>query len=268
MPASHAQQRRLIKFFDKSIRDHPSWPVLISEGDSWFSYPLCPNIINVLDTRANRRLSLLRLERSGEEFLTILSGKQKGKLRRQLQRYPVQALLLSGGGNDIVDHNLPPLLKEKVSPGTSWERCLNKERIKRRLRQLELAYQEVIDIRDDVNPGCVIYTHGYDWPIPTGKGVKIGPIRLGPWMKPFLDQKKITDPADQRSVIRWLIDRFNEMQSRVAAANASVVYVDCRGVLGDTDWHNELHPKAAGFRAVTDRFTAKLDGQFPGVFRR
>ena len=266
MPPNHMQQRRLIKYFHKSIKQHPSWPVLISEGDSWFSYPLRPNIINVLDTRAHRRISLLRLERSGEELMTILSGKQKDKLRRQLKRYPVQALLLSGGGNDIVERNLLPLLRVKEPAGRSWEWCIRKDRVKSRLLQLKLAYQELIDIRDDVNEECVIYTHGYDHAIPTGKGVKIGPIKLGPWLKPYLDEFKITDPADQRNVIRWLIDRFNEMQIGLAAANPRVVFVDCRGTLSDHDWHNELHPQAAGFRTVAARFAAKLDDQFPDAF--
>lgn len=266
MPPSHQQQRRLIKYFARSIRAHPGWPVLISEGDSWFSYPLHPNIISVLDSRAGRRLSLLRLERSGEELLTILSGKQKAKLRRQLERYPVQALLLSGGGNDIVGENLLPLLRERTPPTRPWEQCIHKPRFKRRLRQLELAYRDVLDIRDDARPGCVVYTHGYDWAIPSGKGVKIGPIRLGPWLKPHLDRRKITDPGDQRQIIRWMMDRFNEMLIGLAAAHANMVYVDCRGTLGEGDWHNELHPKRAGFRAVAARFAAQLNGQFPGAF--
>lgn len=266
MPPNPQQKRRLIKYFNQSIRAHPDWPVLISEGDSWFSYPLHPNVISILDTRAHRRLSLLRLERSGDELLTILSGKQKAKLRRQLKRYPVQALLLSGGGNDIVGENLLQLLREKDPPTRPWEQCINKVRFARRLRQLECAYQELMDIRDDVNENCVIYTHGYDWPIPTGKGVKLGPFRIGPWLKPYLDRRKITDPGDQRKIIRWMIDRFNEMQSGLAAANAKVVYVDCRGTLADRDWHNEMHPSRAGFRAVAALFAARLNGQFPGAF--
>ncbi len=265
MPLNHHQKRRLIKFFDRSIRKHPNRPVLISEGDSWYSYPLLPNIVDVLDRRANRRLSLLRLERSGEELLTILSGKQKAKLRRQLKRFPVQALLLSGGGNDIVGENLLPVLREKTA-GMTWQQCIDKKRFARRLRQLELAYQELVDIRDDVNAGCVIYTHGYDWAIPTGKGVKIGPIRSGPWLRPFLERRNITDPSDQRNVIRWMIDQFNDMLIDLGKANAHMVHVDCRGTLGPNDWHNELHPSRDGFKAVAARFATSLNGQFPGVF--
>lgn len=266
MPLSHEQERRLIQFFNQSIKDHPDWPVLISEGDSWFSYPLQRNVIDVLDTKAGRRLSLLRLERSGDELLTILSGKQKAKLRRQLKRYPVQALLLSGGGNDVVEYHLLTLLTDKEPPSRPWEQCIIKERVQQRLRQLELAFQELINIRDDVNPTCTIYIHGYDWAIPTGKGVKVGPFRGGPWLKPFLEKRKITDPADQRRVIRWMIDRFNESQKRLAESNAKVVYIDCRGVVGEHQWHNELHPNNAGFRLVSARFIESLNVQFPGVF--
>lgn len=265
MPPTHEQQRRLIKFFDRSIRRHPDRAVLVSEGDSWFSYPLHPNVISVLDTRARRRVSLLRLERTGEELLTILSGKQKAKLRRQLARFPVQALLVSGGGNDIVGENLLPLLRDKT-PGRGWEQCIHKQRFARRLQQLELAYREILEMRDDVNPGCTIYTHGYDRAIPTGRGVRIGPLRSGPWLRPFLEQRGITDPADQRALIGWMIDRFNDMLISLAATQTGVVHVDCRGTLGDGDWHNELHPSRAGFRAVAGRFAASLGARFPGVF--
>jgi hypothetical protein len=33
-----AYKRQLIGDFEKARREHPSWPVVISEGDSWFSF--------------------------------------------------------------------------------------------------------------------------------------------------------------------------------------------------------------------------------------
>ena len=105
---SHQQERRLLKFFVPSIRNHPDWPVIISEGDSWFSFPLHANTIDHLDEMANRKISLLRLESNGDELLEIFGSKQKTKLRRYLERYPVEALLFSGGGNDIVGADLLP----------------------------------------------------------------------------------------------------------------------------------------------------------------
>lgn len=36
MPRTHEQERKLLRFFVPSIRSHPDWPAIISEGDSWF----------------------------------------------------------------------------------------------------------------------------------------------------------------------------------------------------------------------------------------
>lgn len=265
MALTWAQKRQLVKFFQQSIRDHPGRPVLVSEGDSWFSFPLYSNIVDLLDSRANRRLSLLRLERSADELLQILSGKQKVKLRRYLGEYPVQALLLSGGGNDVAGRDLYHLLRDKA-PGRDWEQSIHKDRVRRRIRQLELAHREVIDIRDDVNPDCVIYTHGYDWAIPTGKGVRIFGAGVGPWLQPNLEERGIVDGEDQRLIVRWLIDAFNEMHQRLAQEHPKIAYIDLRGTLDPGDWHDELHPKRDGFKALAEKFAERLSGQFPSVF--
>ena len=37
--------RRLERDFARSIRAHKDWPVVISEGDSWFSYPFERNVV-------------------------------------------------------------------------------------------------------------------------------------------------------------------------------------------------------------------------------
>jgi len=264
MPPSHAQKRRLVKYFLESIDEHPDWPVILTEGDSWFSFPLHANTIDFLDEKAGRKISLLRLERSGDELLTILSGKQRVKLRLYLTRDPIQALLLSGGGNDIAGRDLYHLLRQKTAANT-WEQCIDKARVSRRIQQLELAYRDVIDIRNDVRPACRIYLHGYDYAIPSGKASTFFGLKVGPWLQPNLEDRGITDPDDQRNIVRWLMDRFNEMLQGIAQAS-SVVHVDLRGTLGAGDWHDELHPKRAGFDAVASKFAAKLNDQFPGKF--
>ncbi|MDQ1349653.1 MAG: hypothetical protein QG573_3034, partial [Acidobacteriota bacterium] len=34
-----AYRRSWQRDFDRSIREHPDWPVVVSQGDSWFSNP-------------------------------------------------------------------------------------------------------------------------------------------------------------------------------------------------------------------------------------
>jgi len=264
-PLSWAQKRKLLKFFEPSIRQHPDWPVVISEGDSWFSFPIHHNTVDFLDDMVQHRISLLRLEKSGDELLSIFTGRQKAKLRRYLGRYPVQALLFSGGGNDIVGADFLALLKTKT-PGMTWRDCVHDDRAERKIAQLECAYRELVDIRDDNRPGCVIYVHGYDYAIPTGVGAKLWGIKVGPWMKTYLDEKNITEPADQRSVVAWLIDRFNDMLANLSLEHPNFVHVETRSTLAQNEWNDELHPTRDGFREIAALFKAQLASQFPGFF--
>lgn len=259
------QKRMLLKFFVPSLRDHPDWPVIISEGDSWFSFPIHLNIVDFLDRMANRRISLLRLEKSGDRALRIIGGKQKIKLARYLGRYPVDALLFSGGGNDVVGQDLLPLLNQR-EPGMSWEDCINDTTAGARIELLRSVYLDLIHLRDENRPECRIYLHGYDYAIPSGRGARMWGIKVGPWMRPNLERKGIDDPADQEKIVRWLVDRFNEMIAEVAAGAQNIVFVRTRNTLSEDEWNDELHPTRAGFEKLAEKFRVQLAKQFPATF--
>ncbi len=214
---------------------------------------------------ANFKISLLRLEKNGDELLEIFGSKQRTKLRRYLTRYPVEALLFSGGGNDIVGSDLEPLLKTKL-PGMTWEDCIDKPRALRRIEQLRFAYLDLIDIRDDCRPTCIIYVHGYDYAVPNGKPAKILGFKVGPWMKPQFDAKGITDLTDARRIVRWLINHFNEMLADLAQNNLNFVHIKTRNTLNENEWNDELHPSRDGFEQIAEKFRSKLEKQFPGTF--
>jgi hypothetical protein len=258
-------QRQLLKFFEPSIRQHPDWPVILSEGDSWFSFPIHANTVDHLDEMAKRKISLLRLEESGDKALRIIGGPQKAKLAGYLKRYPVNALLFSGGGNDVVGSDLLSLLTQR-QPGMSWRDCINETTASARFDRLRSAYVDLVHLRNENRPDCKIYIHGYDWAIPSGRGAVMWRIKVGPWMKPFLLQKGITDPADQRAIIRELLRRFNEMLDGIAADNPDVVRVETLGTLAESDWNDELHPTRKGFQKIAEKFREKLKEQFPGTF--
>lgn len=264
-PAELRQQRKLLKFFEPSIHDHPDWPVLISEGDSWFSFPIHENIIGFLDNFAGHKISLLRLEKSGDQALRILGGAQKAKLALYLKRYPVNALLFSGGGNDIVGQDLLPLLNQKQA-GMSWQDCINPTTTAARLDRLRSAYLDLIHLRNENRPACKLYVHGYDWAIPTGRGTSLWGIKVGPWMKPFLTQKGITDPADQKAIIHELLERFQAMLVDLTQHHGDVILVPTLGTLAENEWNDELHPTREGFEKIAEKFRAELKVQFPQTF--
>lgn len=185
------QQRQLLTFFVDSLRNHPSFPVVLSEGDSWFSFPVHANLIDHLDDLCGRRMSLLRLERSGDEVTAMTAPAKLKTLGGYLRRYKPHALLFSGGGNDIVGSELLTFIAPR---GASFdvEDALDTPGLKKRYKEIRESYERLIATRDECAPKCLIITHGYGRVIPSGRKAKLWGITAGPWIKPFLEARGYT----------------------------------------------------------------------------
>src|SRR5687767_7198342 len=164
-------QRLLEQYFAQSIRRRPNLPVVISKGDSWFSFPSHANTIDHLDELVQRRMSLLRLEHSGDTLWRMVSGEQRGRLRQLLTIYPVEVLLFSGGGNDIVGPELLDLFDNLV-PGQPWQTAMRQTAVDAQFRQIAEAYHTIAELRNHYRPGAWIITHSYDYVRPSGKPTK------------------------------------------------------------------------------------------------
>jgi hypothetical protein len=209
-PLGDIRVTRSQQTFRRLIARYPKRLNVVSEGDSWLGYPsrsLLASESNLVDVISRfRRMNFLRLEANGDEAVEMLAGRQRKKLCSVLARFPVDLLLFSGGGNDIVGRwDIEPLLKPK-RPGMSALDCIHEKRLSRKLQQLRLAYEELIDCRDLYRPECTILTHAYDYPIPRDEGARIlGRVWAGPWLHPYLHDKGITLATDQRTIARSLI---------------------------------------------------------------
>lgn len=272
MPPTMTQQRLLEQYFAQSINRNPMFPVVICEGDSWFSFPSHYNTIDHLDELLKRKLSLLRLESSGDTLQRMTSGEQRGQLRHLLTIYKVDVLLFSGGGNDVVGPELLDLFDD-VKPGMTWQDAIRPAAMDLQFRQIADAYHTIAELRNRYRPDCWIITHAYDYVRPSGKPTKFWlwpiPINLtiGPWIKANLETRGITKPSDQTAVIKYLIDRFYDTLQIVATSQARFTVVDNRGTLKqDTDWSDELHPSRAGFKKIAKSFHAALRTALPGKF--
>ncbi len=252
--------------FKQKIKRLPGALRILTEGDSWFAFPLPsrPNIPDNLITTFGEKAAWLRLEGNGDEAVEMLKGEQRNRLRALLadNSLGIEALLFSGGGNDIVGDDLLPLLKDFV-PGADWRSCIDQERFLRRMDQIEAAYEELVDLRDDHRPSCVIFTHAYDLAIPSGKAIRLPGVKAGPWMQPYLAQRKIEDAVMQRQIIRYMLEQFGELMSKLEKRHQGVVYVRTQGTLADTQWGDELHPTAAGFAKLAGLFASALRARFP-----
>jgi len=256
-------RRSLIVDFEKSRREHPGWPVVISEGDSWFSFA---DVIGRLDDpkdtalpKDQRAWSLLRLERAGDEVMTILSGAQRSRLRGYLKRWRLDALLFSGGGNDIIGPDLLPLLRD-FTPGAVGQDLVQFSRFERRIRQIQDCYRELLDLLSDAGQTCKIFVNSYDYVVPSDRGAELLFVKVsGPWVKPYLVERNIP-PALWPDVIRLLIDAFATAIDQVAAEPRGVgrlVRVETRNLV-QRDWRDEIHPNRTGAKRVARAFEAEL----------
>ena len=269
---SALRSTRLIGDFRKMIKRFPNSPVIISEGDSWFAFP--PKFLvgnkpsNIVDhVQKRRRFNLLRMERSGDEAISMISGAQQHKLSRYLKEFgdKLDILLFSGGGNDIVGPWDMNMFLNKKTPGKPWMECIKHDRFNRKLQMVKLGYQELLDIQNEYCPNCKIITHSYDWPIPSDTGARffLGGIKIKPWMKPYMDEKGITGKADQKAIAKYMLSQFGLMLKGLADQakyKDRLIYINTQGTLDPAkDWLNEIHATSKGYKKVADRFMVEIN---------
>jgi hypothetical protein len=254
--------------FAASVRQFPGRLVLISEGDSWFSYPLNATIADYIEMMGD--FSMLRLELDGDQARQILGAgsPQLRKLRYYLRKYPVEALLLSAGGNDLIAHELGRILGRKA-PGDTWQRAVKLSVLTTVLDAIVAAYTRLLDSRDALRPDCVVFAHSYCYMVPSGRKAT-GPFGLGkagPWIRPVLVARGIDPQTDGVQLVRYLVDEFHARLQSLATTRAHFVVVDMRAALpvDEIHWADEIHPSGTGFRRLAEQcWRPALARQFPG----
>ena len=245
---------------------------LLAEGDSWFDYPLPwpggDGVISQLQTLLGYPIA--NMAHYGLEVTQMmgLSLRQEIISRLSDPKIRYDALLFSGGGNDLVGDRFCIWLKDSP-PVVPPEQMLDDNAVNSALAVLEAEYRELVALRDKYSPQTVLFLHGYDFPPVTGKGV----CGVGPWLKPSLDfvynQLGVTNPNkdDEYAVVKNLLQRFGGMLSKLAGDPEveRVVVVPTQGTLtpNDADWQNEIHPSKAGFVKIAQRFKDALSANFP-----
>jgi hypothetical protein len=200
---------------------------------------------------------------------------------------PPKALLLGGGGNDVVTPDLlsnppkPAPLFRLLAPSTQPEPLVEAEVHQFIDVELRGYYEKIISAVRSVT-SIPILIHAYDHPIPDGRPLLDfeGHVFSGPWLQPVFIQRGYNIPqyptggADltrASNVMRCLIDRLNDMIAGIADDNRKIYHVKLTGTLarnyGDpanyaTLWDNELHANDAGFDLLAAVIAAKLRRQF------
>jgi hypothetical protein len=269
---SKVRSTRSERKFRTLTRRFQSRKTVVAEGDSWFAYP--PKFLiagppsNVIDHVKNmRRYNLLQLAVSGDESVDMLTGSSKFKLVGILEKYHVDTLLFSGGGNDVVGAKDFDFFLRRGVTSSSWRDYVHMDRLERRLDMVGDSYRDLIDYCRSYskNPNLKVVTHTYDYARPDPQGARFlgGIIDGKSWVYPYLREARVPEAFDQR-VVNHLIDALADQLLDLESRFPDILRVsDTRGTLApgrNKLWINEIHPSEKGFkkiaRKVFDRMNA------------
>ena len=235
-----ARMNRQIKF-QRKLADGYDGPIIVSEGDSWFQYPirLKDTIDHLMDRYAVKSLG------AAGDLLKRMADKQEyvGALRET----GADILLMSGGGNDLVAGGALASHLEPFDPALQPQDYLLPSFTALLDASLEHYARMFRQVRDEF-PHVTVMCHGYDYPVPNKDR----------WLGKPMESRGIRDTSLQKDIAKCMMDDFNRRLRRLAGAMPNVIYLDCRGVIGDHRWFDGLHPTDEGYADVAQKFHVEI----------
>lgn len=263
-----------LSFFDINQRVSALLPKpsrkFLAEGDSWFSLflnrrdPLKgTNLLWHIDTPS--KAVIIDSSLSGDT-LANMTGPTESRFFKEILEtrfgYKFDAILLSGGGNDVIDR-LNDVLVRPAKKNYSVQDCLNPQSCANLLKSLEKSLLELISIRDRsrANRATPIISHSYDYITPRDLPWEFAIIRLGPWAWPTLRLHGINDPVVQKGITDFLLSAWAERLKAIAQKADLFFVADTLGTLKPAaaddltpkgDWHDEIHPSSSGLKKLAN----------------
>lgn len=260
-------------------------PIIMCEGDSWFSTPLATNLLDHLvqptpEEEAEGQVWLgggglfFRAEKSGDTAINMFSQKNTEKLLKWFKSFEFDLVLLSAGGNDFVADFLENLFKGKkpMSVDDAMKIVIDSGRYE----QVKGAFAVMIQGLINKRPEITIIAHTYDYPVRLGVPAEltlnnVGLVALfkkevGDWIGDNIDNA-LPAIADKIQFARLMIDEFEarvlKPLSEIFEDNFS--YVDLRGTLIEDQWYDEMHPTSEGFKVLAEKFKQPILNALPAL---
>lgn len=228
--------------FHQTREEHPDWKVIVSEGDSWFLHPLITDTINHL----SEKYATYSLGGAGDEISDMVLQKQ---ILPAIQTVDPQAVLLSGGGNDLLGEKILPNILKHYYEGATAEGLID-DSFYPALDKVINCYEVILGWIENAKPGLPVLLHAYDYAIPRPGGKYLGT---------HLEDKGIRDGALQGEILKVLLNRLHSRLLELQQTHGQVTVVTQYGTVGRDEWDDEIHPTSSGFKKVADRFAAVLD---------
>lgn len=261
------------------------YPRILAEGDSWFSIGSHKAQNLVRNLQFERRACVVNLAYPGDTAAGMADALPTGRRRTDLwmsdfggfvgdpsgEEY--HAILLSAGGNDLIDA-LPALLKNGVNYANADPAqpaaLLDGAALAAFDHFLSANLRRIVTfVRDSASASrdAPIVMHTYDYATPNNAPAKMGPLTAGPWMYPVLVARGVPTRfwvplADH--LLRHLADVLTALVGPDMPDFHVVRTLDtvARAALGASaesgDWENEIHLTVSGYRKVASKVAARL----------
>ena len=275
--ASEIGQTLANKALEATKHRHHRW--LIAEGDSWFKTDYHPDLIDALDDLKDSKGKYFRVENVANRGDTLqaiaTSEKQAREFARKLQsmideKKQPSAILLSAGGNDMVDEET---LERMIKRGNGQPKLEDQE-VQQLMGELHYYFLIVVYRMNGVTKKLLkkqlpILIHGYCAGVPDGRRFKgIWELvfgRVGPWLKPTFDRLGYTNVSHNADVVKELLCNFNSMLKQLSEDVDNVHHVNLQGILESNpdmdykvDWNDEMHPTEPGYKKLASEMAKKL----------
>ena len=263
------------------------FPCIVAEGDSWFSLGSVPpkNILQELDFSTHSAVVNLAfpgdtaadlrraLKSSGRKHVDSWLS-EFGRIVCDRSSYSYAAILLSAGGNDLIDA-VPHLLKRGINYADADPAQPQQIVDESALAQFDTFLLDNLSallrfVRDQPSPNrdAPVFIHTYDYPTPNDAPATVLGGRIGEaWLYPNLVAAGVPSVLWQ-PLMRYLLDHLAGQLSALALPDFHVVRTTgllVPAALGATgasgDWENEIHPTSGGYRKIARRLVDAISAE-------
>lgn len=250
---------------------------ILAEGDSWFSLGGIPTSNLLFNLKFNGFVVVVNCARPGDTIRRVGKIAKNPNLKKAMSGrdgYAWDAILLSGGGNDLID-DIGKIIKKFRKKKSHPDEYCDLDELGKTLASVEKGYRKIIKLRDKAGSSCKgkpVITHTYDWMTPRNSPARFFPFKVsGPWIYTALKDARVPE-SEWNAISDYVVDRLRDTikgLTRGADSLSNFHVVDTQdtitpAALGETgtsgDWMNEIHPAGDGYKAIAVKISKKVRG--------
>jgi hypothetical protein len=161
-----------------------------------------------------------------------------------------------------------------------FNRCVNVTEFDKKMSYIKEKYFDLINfVKSSRNPKTIILGHAYDYAVlrennSLGIGAnrpykkkpeqdKVFGIKIGPWIKPYFDGKRMKSRSLRALVLIHMINRFKnvllEVRDYALGEQVNFDFVDFHKTFFDSNYMtDEIHPSTIGSKYLFNHFNKKM----------